>query len=361
MVARSGCSSRPRRCRLNMATRRTAREWLYRAASVVGVTGLARRRARSGLTILMYHRVLEPPLARQYLHGLSVTPDVFKAQMSMLAEKCRVVTIAEGVRALTTAALAVDRPTVCVTFDDGYWDNATIAAPILERLGLRATFFLTTSFVLRGKTLWFDRAAHLWETAREDCAEQLARGEKSGHGPSFEDWMSDLKDRGDAERIGTIAALESRHGLAPISDLVAPMSTDDVRRLAAAGHEIGSHTVEHPLLNQMSEESIKDEVWRSRDDLLAIADGPVTGFCYPNGSFNDLVADTVKRAGYSYACSTAPRINRISVDLFRLGRFHVHARSVTDSQGRHSPESFEAVLWGLHSNLRACLSGPVRR
>ena len=49
--------------------------------------------------------------------------------------------------------------TVCITFDDGYRDNLTVAAPILEKYRLPATLFLATGFVERGETQWSDTAA----------------------------------------------------------------------------------------------------------------------------------------------------------------------------------------------------------
>src|SRR6202008_4899171 len=47
--------------------------------------------------------------------------------------------------------------TVCITFDDGYLDNLTVAAPILEKHGLPATLFLATGYIERAETQWSDR------------------------------------------------------------------------------------------------------------------------------------------------------------------------------------------------------------
>ena len=45
---------------------------------------------------------------------------------------------------------------MCITFDDGYRDNLTVAAPILEKYRLPATLFLATGYVERGETQWSD-------------------------------------------------------------------------------------------------------------------------------------------------------------------------------------------------------------
>ena len=74
-------------------------------------------------------------------------------------------------------ALAVERlrqgdlpaRALAITFDDGYADNAEVAAPILERLGLPATFFVTTGF-LQGGCMWNDRVI---EALRNCAADEL--------------------------------------------------------------------------------------------------------------------------------------------------------------------------------------------
>ena len=60
--------------------------------------------------------------------------------------------------------------TVCITFDDGYRDNLTVAAPILERYRLPATLFLATGLVERGENQWSDT---LHSLSRKDLHAQL--------------------------------------------------------------------------------------------------------------------------------------------------------------------------------------------
>ena len=47
--------------------------------------------------------------------------------------------------------------TVVVTFDDGYLDHLAVAAPILRKYGIPATFFLPTGYVERAENQWVDR------------------------------------------------------------------------------------------------------------------------------------------------------------------------------------------------------------
>lgn len=95
--------------------------------------------------ILMYHYISAAPSTNDRIrYGLSVTPEMFDAQLKLLQDN-----------ALTTITLrdlyehlAVGRPLppqpVILTFDDGYIDNYTNAFPILQKYGMTGTFFVLT-------------------------------------------------------------------------------------------------------------------------------------------------------------------------------------------------------------------------
>lgn len=47
---------------------------------------------------------------------------------------------------------------LAITFDDGYEDNYTNAAPVLEQLGLPATFFVVSGFIETEHVTWWDKS-----------------------------------------------------------------------------------------------------------------------------------------------------------------------------------------------------------
>ena len=81
------------------------------------------------------------------------------------------------------------------------------------------------------------------------------------------------------------------------------MTAEQVRRVAGEGIEIGSHSLSHARLPELSAGRLADEVGRSREVLAALAGRPVDGFCYPYGSFGDREIEAVRAAGYGYACA----------------------------------------------------------
>lgn len=109
--------------------------------------------------ILMYHYISEPPEdADKYRQDLSVSPVDFQAQMTYLVENgFETIDLYDLSLAIADKLELPPRP-IIITMDDGYRDNYENAFPILEELGLNATFFLVTEFVDKNNQLYLDWA-----------------------------------------------------------------------------------------------------------------------------------------------------------------------------------------------------------
>src|SRR5262245_15768822 len=103
------------------------------------------------LTILIFHRVLP---AHDPLNQDEPDAQEFEQRMQWVRSWFTVLPLAEA--AQRRAAGTLPARALSITFDDGYADNCTIAAPILNRLGLNATFFIATGFI-GGGCMWNDR------------------------------------------------------------------------------------------------------------------------------------------------------------------------------------------------------------
>jgi len=96
--------------------------------------------------ILMYHRidVLRPSLPA-ITRSLTVAPADFAAQMRWLrAHRYHAITQLQLFQALERGRKLPAKPIV-ITFDDGYRDVLANAAPVLKRVGMRATAYVITS------------------------------------------------------------------------------------------------------------------------------------------------------------------------------------------------------------------------
>lgn len=138
--------------------------------SVAALASLAGRRAPAGLRVLCYHSVGEPLPGDPY--GLALPAAAFRRQMELVAS-------GRFGRPTTLGAARLDgTPELAVTFDDGFRDTLTAAAPVLASLSLPFTVAATSSFILGGKAPHLD-AAGLRELARVPGAEIGAHG--AGH------------------------------------------------------------------------------------------------------------------------------------------------------------------------------------
>ena len=99
------------------------------------------------------------------------------------------------------------------------------------------------------------------------------------------------------------------------------LSLADVRALAAAGHEIASHTIDHVRLDEVSLEEARHQICDDRARLMALG-FPVTSFAYPSSSDTPEARQIVIECNFNsaratggirnpYGCSTCPLSERI--------------------------------------------------
>ncbi len=213
---------------------------------------------------------------------LAVKPRRFREQMNLLAsEGYRVVDLVEAVDLLLSGTMP--GPTIGLSFDDGFRDVAEEALPVLERHGFRATVFVPPG-VIDG------RVSFNWYHEQ----------------PPLLDW-----------------------------DQIVELDLTGTLRFEA-------HSVTHPNLLTLSEESARDEIVGSKIALESHLGRPVEAFCYPAGLFGARERRLVQKAGFRMAASCEPGPNHPNVDLFGLRRQQIDARD--------SLLDFRAKLGGAHDS-----------
>ncbi len=209
--------------------------------------------AGSGLRlILMYHSIGQMGVN-------SVARDRFDWQMALLRERFRVVRVCD-LRA-TMARTSPDENLACVTLDDGYLDNFDLALPVLEKYGIKATFFVTTGY--------------LGQMFRHNAGE----------------WPM--------------------------------MTSGQVRELESIGHEIGAHTISHPRLPELPRDVARTEIDGSRRTLEDLVGHDVTSFAYPYGAHDDAVRSLVAASGFAATVTTKAALVERSPDWLALPRVWV--------------------------------------
>lgn len=274
------------------------------------------------LLVLVFHRVLP---SRDPL--LSEDPDVtdFAAQMDVVRATCSVLPLAEAVDRLYTRSLPPNA--ACITFDDGYTNNLTCAAPVLKEKGLPATVFVTTGF-LDGGRMWNDTVI---ESVRRAGAELDLTSIGLGR---FE--LPDVMARRHASQIlrrklKYLDHEERSRKTTRIAEIVGGnlpeglmLTESQVKQLVGRGIDVGAHTVSHPILTSMDDATAYREIQTSKATLEAVIGATVRLFAYPNGQpqrdYARRHVEMVRKAGFSAAVSHAWGACHPGSDRFQLPR-----------------------------------------
>jgi len=298
--------------------------------------GLFGATVSSRLSILIFHRVHAAP---DPLFPFEPDAQRFESLMRFVAKTFRVMTLGDAVDHLALDTLPPR--SLVITFDDGYADNAKVALPILQRFGLRATFFVSTGF-LDGGRMWNDSVIECLRSSSREMVDLTAYGLGQKPLRMIDDrrqcvdvLLPRIKYLSLQDRAKAVIDLQRLCGIGELpSDLM--MSSEQVRSMYRAGMEIGAHTVNHPILTSLAAVDAEREIRDGRDALESILDASVDVFAYPNGKpgqdYDSSHVGIVKKLGFRAAVSTAPGVSRVGDDMFQLPR--------------HTPWGRSTVLWG---------------
>jgi len=332
---------------MNLGVRR--KEFVKRAFVKSRVLLLAGRFVPSGAVILMYHSVQDQPeqFANSIGSGIIHATSIFERQMEIIARRFHPVRLDEILSFLKGEQNLPDRA-VAVTFDDGFSDNFEVAAPILDRYGIRASFYVTADLIGTVKPPWYCRLRYAFGTSQMRQWRYPFNGKIHPLGDREErqvallsavDCCASLAGREQEEMVGQIESdLKAR--LASHSDgFRFMMSWDQLRRLARDGHIVGSHTLTHPNLAHVSSEGILErELSDSKRQIEEAVGAPVVHFSYPHPGlmpqWSERTEVMAQRVGYCSAVTTT----RGSV---RAGAHPLHLNRV--GAGRSANE----LLWRL--------------
>ena len=111
------------------------------------------------------------------------------------------------------------------------------------------------------------------------------------------------------------------------------LTWDGVRALRAAGMEIGSHSVDHARLADLSDQRVREELVASKRALEEQLHAPVDLLAYPYNSVRRRVRDAAEAAGYRIAVSGVAHGGSDALDLLR-----------TSVSGLTTLEQFQAIV-----------------
>jgi len=243
-------------------------------------------------------RLQHKPLARFVLFH-DILPEMlvhFEAHLHFMKQFTNVVSLDD----FFSGRLSSDKINVAITFDDGYKSWISDAIPILKKLQLPATFFVSSGFVGLSKE---EEADFLRSKMFLNLVPQKITG-----GLSFE----------------------------------------DLKRIVNEGFTIGGHTINHCILAKVRDSSqIRFEIAEDKMRLEKIIGKKVEYFAYPSGAYHNPeinLSKVLSESGYKGAVTTASGFNSIGSDPYLLHRELTYAAM----PGR----LFQALVYGNYDAVQ---------
>ena len=290
---------------------------------------------KNWLTILAYHRVADydPGAAFDLDEALiSAIPINFESQVKWLKQNFSIISF----DSLQDCKNIVNP--LIITFDDGYKDNYKNAYPILKKYHVPATIFLSTGYIGTSKLFWWDEIAYLMKKTEKskmdidstfyplDTAEDRKR--------SICLILALAKRVSDADRKNIIMQLKDKLEVEPDKSQVADiiLNWDEIKEMGKNNIEFGAHTVNHPVLANVSSQEVRYEIEESKKSIETKINKEVIVFSYPvggNASFDAGAENILKEAGYRYAVTYIHGKNRLpDLKSFFLNRIHVEKEDI---------------------------------
>jgi peptidoglycan/xylan/chitin deacetylase (PgdA/CDA1 family) len=280
--------------------------------------------SRDRLSVLIYHRV--PAQPDELLPGEPCAAE-FERTMRWVKSVFNVIPLEEGVAGIKSGKLP--RRALSITFDDGYANNATVAAPILKRLGLHATFFIATGFLDGGRMFNDDVIEPVRET-KESVLDLRLLG--LGTYPvdtvkrkqlAISYILEALKYMPEKRRVELAAKVAATAKAGERRDQM--MTTAQVKWLGEQGFGIGAHTRTHVMLASTSVDEARAEIRCNKAELENMCGKQVNLFAYPNGKpdvdYSNSSVEVVKELGFHGAVSTSWGAAKVGSDPFQIPRF----------------------------------------
>jgi len=269
--------------------------------------------------LLLYHGVPEQPVG-------PVFGAVFDAHVLFLKQHFDLV----SPDAVTHRRAPHDSPQVLLTFDDGFRNNAEVAAPILRKHQVPALFFVSSRHATPGRYLWFSYLAALEES--------FPHNGFSFRGTFFD--MSLARREASVRRLRAMLLRLRPHPAAmydaierelprleefvseqQLADRYTGMTAVPVATLAADPlFSIGVHTVDHPFLTLCEPAEMARQVEDNRTWIESATGRRCDSIAYPGGEYNRDVLEYCRDAGFNRGYAVASRFeSRSPLEVSRIG------------------------------------------
>jgi peptidoglycan/xylan/chitin deacetylase (PgdA/CDA1 family) len=297
--------------------------------------GLRRNILADKSVVLMYHELAEDDVDIEA--WAVVRKSDFVREIEYLRTHFDVVSLEEAITRQESAD-ARAKPLAVVTFDDGDRGNADVMLPVVNALEIPVTVFVATRQIVEQRSYWFDQVVNALQTT-EPVSVDLTRHGLGRYGinrvrgaanwEEMQRLLTDMKRLAPVSRDRAVGELlESLEGETTRALCwIAPMDQGGLKRLAASPFvTVGAHSHCHNILTELDSTAVEQSVGTSKRLLESWIGKEVWSFAYPNGDYDERVAEIVRRLGFRCAMTTGDRLwarsdSRYGIPRMAVGRY----------------------------------------
>jgi peptidoglycan/xylan/chitin deacetylase (PgdA/CDA1 family) len=279
------------------------------------VSAIAGRLIGSGIPIFMLHRINADNAT-----GNCHTPSYLRRCLRYLRNRHHTFVSIEDILAALRGEIQLPKKSVAFTMDDGFYDQATLAAPVFIEFRCPVTVFLITG-MLDGKLWpWDDQVAYLVKEARTESIQVEFAGHRLEHRldnpharmaavQSIQEFLKTIDGESVPELVDRLAGTARVNIPASPPDEYRPMTWDMARDLENQGISFAPHTISHAILSRLGNKNSAIEITGSWQRLKEELASPARVFGYPTGRTSDFgrrEMEIVRQTGLLGAVSTIP-------------------------------------------------------
>ena len=312
--------------------------------------------------ILLYHGVTKQESFSIENYSKKHIPEKeFYNQIKFVKKHCNLLSIHDVISIRNNCEEFLPK-SVVISFDDGYENNYSVAAPILHDLKVPAIFYITSGIVNSHLMFWVDQI--------EDCI-NLCKKKRINILLDKPCLMSLHNDKSKIEAVELIKnyckSVRDEEKNRVIDDLIhkteispsvfhSPnydkITWSQIRELSRDTlFTIGGHSLYHEILSKLGHERMEENIELSIKLLEYNIQEKIEHYSYPEGQkrhYSEAVIQTLKANGITCCPSAIMGQNDLLTDLFHLKRIMVGFNNV--------PFPFDLLATNANSkNMESCL------
>ncbi len=289
---------------------------------------------KKSCAIFLFHGVVDKKnLGIKNYTGKHIHINKFKKILKNLKNKGQAISMDD---IITLKKNKIDFPdnSYAITFDDGYYNNYKLAAPILSELNIPATFYITTDFITNNSMSWIDmiedsinRFNYRQEILYKKFKSQSLISKKDKI--RFLNFLrKEIKTDSKIDPYKEVLNIAKNNNLILNNSLNnifdKKMTWSNLNKISSDKKFIvGGHGKTHRILSYLNSKDVKNEIENSINLIKKKLSIDVNHFSYPEGlnfCYGKREISILKKKGVKCSPSAIHGVNKIKENLFNLKR-----------------------------------------